>query len=374
MFSGVPLTQVVGFDGSTTVEEFLHTLNQRIGVRKPQLSGFTLFTDDPYGKDLEHCLQSSAKVSAPLSYHLMAENCLWEWGGNIFIRKFRHVSCWGQTLWNLLSVRSVTLFRGGSRAWKSCILGRTRGRGLYGWRTRTGRRTLLAETHTLTKPWAFITTGILRSQTCWFCVLDSLLFLAVCVCPWPDCVSGLRWKEKRSGSASCWPTRWTTRSSKATSRWTRSWLWRWLPSWRRSGLLKENCWLFQPFTVSSSLLFFGFLSFFSYIFFRLFQPTLWYHCSHFKANAKKTTPVRKEITTLSFMSFFLNFPPRLNIVTWRNQRPSLPLALLSLRLSWSSSRLWIDSIPNGTSRTAAQSSSGEKQKQKTLPVSLVNNI
>lgn len=62
MFSGVPLTQVVGFDGSTTVEEFLHTLNQRIGVRKPQLSGFALFTDDPYGKDLEHCLQSSAKV------------------------------------------------------------------------------------------------------------------------------------------------------------------------------------------------------------------------------------------------------------------------------------------------------------------------
>lgn len=54
--------QVVGFDGSTTVEEFLHTLNHRIGVRKPQLSGFALFTDDPSGKDLEHCLQPSAKV------------------------------------------------------------------------------------------------------------------------------------------------------------------------------------------------------------------------------------------------------------------------------------------------------------------------
>lgn len=54
--------QVVGFDGSTTVEEFLHTLNQRIGARKPQLSGFALFTDDPSGKDLEHCLQPSAKV------------------------------------------------------------------------------------------------------------------------------------------------------------------------------------------------------------------------------------------------------------------------------------------------------------------------
>lgn len=84
MFSGVPLTQVVGFDGSTTVEEFLHTLNQRIGVRKPQLSGFALFTDDPYGKDLEHCLQSSAKVRAPLSYRLMAENCLWGWGEHFY--------------------------------------------------------------------------------------------------------------------------------------------------------------------------------------------------------------------------------------------------------------------------------------------------
>lgn len=56
------VTQVVGFDGSTTVEEFLHTLSQRIGVRKPQLSGFALFTDDPSGKDLEHRLQPSAKV------------------------------------------------------------------------------------------------------------------------------------------------------------------------------------------------------------------------------------------------------------------------------------------------------------------------
>lgn len=69
-FSYIFLPQVVGFDGSTTVEEFLHTLNQRIGVRKPQLSGFALFTDDPYGKDLEHCLQSSAKVRVLLSFYL----------------------------------------------------------------------------------------------------------------------------------------------------------------------------------------------------------------------------------------------------------------------------------------------------------------
>ena len=54
--------QVVGFDGSTTVEEFLHTLNQRVGMRRPQLSGFALFSDDPSGRDLDHCLLPSAKV------------------------------------------------------------------------------------------------------------------------------------------------------------------------------------------------------------------------------------------------------------------------------------------------------------------------
>uniref|UniRef100_A0A672IYS9 Pleckstrin homology domain containing, family H (with MyTH4 domain) member 1 n=1 Tax=Salarias fasciatus TaxID=181472 RepID=A0A672IYS9_SALFA len=59
--------QVVGFDGSTTVEEFLNTLNQRIAVRKPQLTGFALFTDDPSGKDLEHCLQPSAKICDVIS-------------------------------------------------------------------------------------------------------------------------------------------------------------------------------------------------------------------------------------------------------------------------------------------------------------------
>ncbi|XP_056151824.1 pleckstrin homology domain-containing family H member 1 [Lampris incognitus] len=59
--------QVVGFDGSTTVEEFLATLNQRVGMRKPQLSGFALFTDDPSGKDLEHCLQPSAKICDVIS-------------------------------------------------------------------------------------------------------------------------------------------------------------------------------------------------------------------------------------------------------------------------------------------------------------------
>ncbi|KAM6961216.1 pleckstrin homology domain-containing family H member 1 [Aplochiton taeniatus] len=59
--------QVVGFDGSTTVEEFLHTLNQRVGMRSPALSGFALLTDDPSGKDLKHCLQPSAKICDVIS-------------------------------------------------------------------------------------------------------------------------------------------------------------------------------------------------------------------------------------------------------------------------------------------------------------------
>ncbi|XP_048392592.1 pleckstrin homology domain-containing family H member 2 isoform X2 [Stegostoma tigrinum] len=54
--------QVVGFDASTTVEEFLHTLNQDIGMRKPVQSGFFLFTDDPSGNDQEHCPQGNIKI------------------------------------------------------------------------------------------------------------------------------------------------------------------------------------------------------------------------------------------------------------------------------------------------------------------------
>uniref|UniRef100_A0A673YRL4 Pleckstrin homology domain containing, family H (with MyTH4 domain) member 1 n=1 Tax=Salmo trutta TaxID=8032 RepID=A0A673YRL4_SALTR len=59
--------QVVGFDGSTTVEEFLSTLTQRVGMRKPHLSGFALFTDDPSGRDLEHCLRPSIKICDVIS-------------------------------------------------------------------------------------------------------------------------------------------------------------------------------------------------------------------------------------------------------------------------------------------------------------------
>ncbi|KAJ8869629.1 hypothetical protein PR048_028622 [Dryococelus australis] len=52
---------VVSFDGSTTIEEFLSTLNQEIGCRDVAHSGFTLFSDDPIEKDLEHFIDLQAK-------------------------------------------------------------------------------------------------------------------------------------------------------------------------------------------------------------------------------------------------------------------------------------------------------------------------
>ncbi|KAG1935917.1 pleckstriny domain-containing family H [Pimephales promelas] len=54
--------QVVGFDASSTVEEFQSRLNQDTGMRKTGQSGFSLYSDDPTGKDLEHCLQGNLKI------------------------------------------------------------------------------------------------------------------------------------------------------------------------------------------------------------------------------------------------------------------------------------------------------------------------
>ncbi|KOC70571.1 Uncharacterized protein WH47_03587 [Habropoda laboriosa] len=54
--------QVVSFDGSTTIEEFLNTLNQEIGCRDVHQSGFTLFSDDPIEKELEHFIDLQAKL------------------------------------------------------------------------------------------------------------------------------------------------------------------------------------------------------------------------------------------------------------------------------------------------------------------------
>uniref|UniRef100_A0A4W6FXB0 Pleckstrin homology, MyTH4 and FERM domain containing H2 n=1 Tax=Lates calcarifer TaxID=8187 RepID=A0A4W6FXB0_LATCA len=54
--------QVVSFDASTTVDEFQCRLNQDTCMRKTGLSGFSLYTDDPTGRELEHCLQGSIKI------------------------------------------------------------------------------------------------------------------------------------------------------------------------------------------------------------------------------------------------------------------------------------------------------------------------
>ncbi|XP_064000004.1 pleckstrin homology domain-containing family H member 1 [Pogoniulus pusillus] len=59
--------QVVGFDGSSTVDEFIQRLNQETGMRKPSHMGFSLFTDDPSGKNLEHCLQGNVKICDVIS-------------------------------------------------------------------------------------------------------------------------------------------------------------------------------------------------------------------------------------------------------------------------------------------------------------------
>nr|XP_042909382.1 uncharacterized protein CG43867 [Parasteatoda tepidariorum] len=59
--------QVVGFDGSTTVEEFIQTVNEEAGIRDSTHSGFALFSDDPIDKTLEHCLLSTAKLCDVIS-------------------------------------------------------------------------------------------------------------------------------------------------------------------------------------------------------------------------------------------------------------------------------------------------------------------
>ncbi|CAG0913431.1 unnamed protein product [Notodromas monacha] len=73
--------QVVGFDGSTTVEEFLIRLCAEIGIRDPIHSGFALYSDDPLEKDLQHHLLASAKICDLISRW---ETCLREKGSGKF--------------------------------------------------------------------------------------------------------------------------------------------------------------------------------------------------------------------------------------------------------------------------------------------------
>ncbi|KAM3962046.1 LOW QUALITY PROTEIN: uncharacterized protein CG43867 [Aphomia sociella] len=59
--------QVISFDGSTTVEEFLSTLSTELGCRESVASGFALFSDDPIEKDLEHHIKPDKKLCDVIS-------------------------------------------------------------------------------------------------------------------------------------------------------------------------------------------------------------------------------------------------------------------------------------------------------------------
>ncbi|XP_040581773.1 uncharacterized protein CG43867 isoform X4 [Lepeophtheirus salmonis] len=59
--------RVVGFDGSTTIAEFLRELNNDIGCRSVELNGFTIFSDDPFEKDIDHALHMDDKVCDVIS-------------------------------------------------------------------------------------------------------------------------------------------------------------------------------------------------------------------------------------------------------------------------------------------------------------------
>ncbi|KAH9379563.1 hypothetical protein HPB48_016416 [Haemaphysalis longicornis] len=70
---GADRVPVVGFDGSTTVDEFIGTLTQEAGLRDPSQSGFALYSDDPIDKGVHHCLSLSTQRSdcllADEAYH-----------------------------------------------------------------------------------------------------------------------------------------------------------------------------------------------------------------------------------------------------------------------------------------------------------------
>ncbi|XP_075976904.1 uncharacterized protein CG43867 isoform X6 [Anticarsia gemmatalis] len=59
--------QVISFDGSTTVEEFLSTLSTELGCRESAASGFALFSDDPIEKDLELNIKPDKKLCDVIS-------------------------------------------------------------------------------------------------------------------------------------------------------------------------------------------------------------------------------------------------------------------------------------------------------------------
>ncbi len=70
---------MVGFDGSTTIAEFLNDLNTELGCRPVDVSGFTIFSDDPLDKELEHALHLDDKVRTLIQIRIV-QDCLFIFG------------------------------------------------------------------------------------------------------------------------------------------------------------------------------------------------------------------------------------------------------------------------------------------------------
>lgn len=90
------MCQVISFDGSTTVEELLASLVQEIGCRDVSQSGFTLSSDDPIDRDLEHYVTHTAKVCDVISRW---ETALREKGSGKFENSRAIKLCFKSRLW-----------------------------------------------------------------------------------------------------------------------------------------------------------------------------------------------------------------------------------------------------------------------------------
>lgn len=59
---------VIGFDGSSTIAEFVHSINAESGIRDNVYSGFALFSDDPINENVEHLLNLNCKLADIISH------------------------------------------------------------------------------------------------------------------------------------------------------------------------------------------------------------------------------------------------------------------------------------------------------------------
>lgn len=60
--------QVIGFDGSTTIAEFVQLINAEFGIRENVYSGFALYSDDPIDDNYEHLLNLNCKLADIISH------------------------------------------------------------------------------------------------------------------------------------------------------------------------------------------------------------------------------------------------------------------------------------------------------------------